>query len=60
VRLNASYAIAQHFHLDGDIWALAPESDHTIYVTDPQTIWQISRNGGAVKKIPRLGMNNCN
>jgi hypothetical protein len=60
VRLNANYAIAQHFHLDGDIGALAPGSGHTIYVTDPKTLWQISRDSGAVKKIPALGIANCN
>lgn len=60
VRLNANYAIAQHFRLDGDIGALAAGSGHTIYVTDPKTIWQISRDSGAVKKIPALGINNCN
>jgi hypothetical protein len=60
VRLNANYAIAQHVHLDGDIGALAPGSGHHIYVTDPKTLWQVSRDSGAVKKIPALAMHNCN
>jgi hypothetical protein len=59
VRLDANHSIAEHFNLDGDLGALAPGSGHTIYVTDPKTAWQISRDSSAVKEIPALGINNC-
>ena len=59
VQLDANHAIAQHFRLDGDIGSVAADSDHTIYAADPKTIWQISRESGAVKTIPALGVNNC-
>jgi hypothetical protein len=59
VRLNANYAIAQHFSLNGDIAGVASGNDHNIYAMDAKTIWQISRDSGAVKKIPALGIDNC-
>jgi hypothetical protein len=59
VRLNASYAIAQHFNLSGDLAGVASGGGHHIYAMDGKTLWQISRDTGAVKKIPALGINNC-
>ena len=60
VRLDANHVIAQHIDLDGDIGALATGGDHSIFVTDPKTAWQISRDTGAVREIPALAINNCN
>jgi hypothetical protein len=61
VRLDANLAAAQFVRIDGNIdgLMLASDGNGEIYAANEQTIWQVSRASGAVKKIPSLGIGNC-